>query len=434
MTSLARGLQLVTCRVVGQRERRGCVGVRCCRRCFMWVLTATCDALSFLQRVGVSGLVGGVYRDEESHSPLARGHDEGSEEEDEEEDEEGGDLPAAKKPANCTCPKCGKVFVRPGHIPTHMDNATCKQLQKARDKVRGPPRPPRLSLSHPPLQSATGQVAAASGAAAPSANLRRGASAAAPTLEGVQVRLSLRRLSALSTHLTPLLAARPHPRRGVRSHLGGWRLCGVVHAQGTLRRAPCAPEASPHPLRLPVADPVPAVRARQVPGDHHAQAQLGEGAADERQGVLVAIHIHLLSPGRRPRCTCTGCAALPAGWVPGGRGCGTRGAAPAARQPCAASACHSTQCGRASARAESASRASPPPCACVCQSATAALREPGGSGAHLLLTISLLSSKLFGLRMGGQNPAPPRQGSHPEPPAGAWRVLDAFPAAGGAVA
>ena len=167
-----------------------------------------------------------------------------------------------------------------------------------------------------------------------------------------------------------------------------------------------------------------------------AQAQLGQGAADEGQGVLVAIPraaSPAAPPGTRPRCTCSGCAGPPAGWGPGGSGRGAGGAAPAARQPRAASASGSRQSDPASARAESASRSAHPPLACACQCAAAALCEPGAGESHQLLTISFLSSRPVGLRMAAVNPPPPRRASRPASRAGSWRVLDAFPAGDGAV-
>ena len=94
-------------------------------------------------------MVGGVYADdEESESPLGGPRAGGSEEGSEEEEDDGDNvLPASKKAASDTCPLCGMVFQRPGHIANHRGNATCVKAQK-RQQVRGLRRP-RLSLSHP---------------------------------------------------------------------------------------------------------------------------------------------------------------------------------------------------------------------------------------------------------------------------------------------
>ena len=75
------------------------------------MLTATCNALSFLKGHHVSRLVGGVHPDDgQSVSPLApppAGGWEGSEKDD------GDDvLPASKKAASDTCPDCGTFFQR----------------------------------------------------------------------------------------------------------------------------------------------------------------------------------------------------------------------------------------------------------------------------------------------------------------------------------
>ena len=113
------------------------------------MLTATCNALSFQKDNHVSGMVGGIYADDnESLSPLG-GHRAGGSEEGSEEEEDDADdvLPASKKAASDTCPDCGTVFQRPGNIHNHRGKAACVKAQQ-RQQVRGLRRP-RLSLSHP---------------------------------------------------------------------------------------------------------------------------------------------------------------------------------------------------------------------------------------------------------------------------------------------
>ena len=108
------------------------------------MLTATCNALSFLKGHHVSGMVGGIYADDaESLSPLGGHRAGGSEEEDDDADDV---LPASKKAASDTCPECGTVFQRPGHIANHRGKAACVKAQ--RKQVRGLRRP-RWRLSHP---------------------------------------------------------------------------------------------------------------------------------------------------------------------------------------------------------------------------------------------------------------------------------------------
>ena len=78
------------------------------------MLTATCNALSFLKGHDVSRMVGCVYADDkQSESPLG-GHRAGGSEEGSEEEEDDGDnvLPASKKAARDTCPDCGTFFQR----------------------------------------------------------------------------------------------------------------------------------------------------------------------------------------------------------------------------------------------------------------------------------------------------------------------------------
>ena len=78
-----------------------------CSRCLS-MLTANCNALSFLKGHHVSRLVGAVYGDdEESVSPLA-GHRAGGSEENDGDDV----LPASEKATSDTCPDCGTFFQR----------------------------------------------------------------------------------------------------------------------------------------------------------------------------------------------------------------------------------------------------------------------------------------------------------------------------------